>query len=289
MAHGGGFAGGFAEGLQNTTQVLGNQRIARDRNAIAREQLGVTKARDKILARAAQVKENVDLQEMAEDAITQNLKILADAVAGIDAEGRDRSELEPLARNLFENALRTLSMKNKVFPSAPGSETVLAQRFANALKVPTPDQLNEQAAAKTRVVSEAKAEGEAAGGPLKTETYMLADGTFIDIDPNDKEAVQAIVAAGGTRTKRTIQATTAADLLTGGGKRRVEDVRRSLRQLQGDMGEVNETLRAFEETPEAGGIVGGLIEKVGGVIQQIPGGGAALDLVSAPRINVPHI
>lgn len=126
-----GFAGGFSQGLLNTTQVLGNQRIARDRNAL--------------LERQVENDEALQLRTMTQDAISQSLAQFDKIVKGADISGTPRDKLTAIKNTLLGPALSTARMA--VRAGLPDQSEAIRQQFDSILAQPTAQQVAEREAA----------------------------------------------------------------------------------------------------------------------------------------------
>lgn len=99
--------------------------------------------------------------------------------------------------------------------------------------------------------------------------FLYPDGTRRPVDLTDQVAVQKALAANAYPVSLGVQAGD-INALTGISPKEVGAAREKISGLQVDMARLEDTLKAFQETPEAGGILGTIIETGGGLLAQIP-------------------
>lgn len=94
--------------------------------------------------------------------------------------------------------------------------------------------------------------------------------TFVDLTaPGAAEEIADLKNKGFIEFGASVQAATIGGLgVTGETPKSVGEVRDRLRSTTASMEELKTTLAAFEKTPQAGGILGRMIEKGGGLLQQ---------------------
>lgn len=153
---------------------------------------------------------------------------------------------------------------------------------------PTP---TEMAAAKGQVVATEKLSETASlvGGGVKPEsaaltsgikvdqknldlrTFTFPDGSRSSVRADDAAAINAAVARGGISTPMSVQASKAGDLsVSGPDDKEIANARKNLRETQSNINELMRTVDQFKKNPAAAGVVGHLVEKMGGLAKQIP-------------------
>lgn len=109
-------------------------------------------------------------------------------------------------------------------------------------------------------------------GERETKTVQVRDaqGREVDIlvDANTGEQIAELGRGPTVTTELTGEAA-----VTNVTEKELAEAKENLRGLSADLEEVETTVRKFEETPQAGGLVGTIIEKAGGVLQQLGLGG----------------
>lgn len=99
--------------------------------------------------------------------------------------------------------------------------------------------------------------------------FLFPDGTRKPVDLTDPVAVRAAVDAGAVPVSLGVQATEIS-ALTGFTPKSVGEIRERIDVFNADLARLEDTLQAFTETPQAGGIVGTAIETGLGLVEQIP-------------------
>jgi len=96
--------------------------------------------------------------------------------------------------------------------------------------------------------------------------------TFVDLRADGaKDDLARLKAGGFVEFGLNVQPTDTSQVnLTGETKKSIQDVRGNLRATAASLEELSATAAAFRKTPQAGGILGTIIEKGGGVIEQMP-------------------
>jgi len=110
-------------------------------------------------------------------------------------------------------------------------------------------------------------------------TFRMPDGNVQSANVNDTDTVKRIIDQGGVRISLSVQSPTLEGVgaLTGVTTKERESLKTKIQDTNAQIEELTETLKQFQETPEAGGLLGPVIEKAGGLVQQLPGGEGALE------------
>lgn len=113
-------------------------------------------------------------------------------------------------------------------------------------------------------------------GPPKEidlRTFSMPDGTVKSVRADDAAGIDAALAAGGVSTPMSVRASDVGGLAVATpDKKAIADASKSIRDTQTNLEELQKTLDDFKKTPEAAGIPGEIIEKVGGIVEQLPWG-----------------
>ena len=105
---------------------------------------------------------------------------------------------------------------------------------------------------------------------IATLTFELPSGEARSVRADDADAIDAMLAQGANVVPRQRTATTIPPSPTAISQKQIDETRENIRKSSATLEEIENTRRAFAENPEAAGISGLAIDKLGGVIQQIP-------------------
>lgn len=212
---------------------------------------------------------------LSEEAITQNL--LAIAKAGESADDRKARSKEDAQAKVDEIA---------TIASGLGSDTKTVAAAQGYLPAPkeqkqllTPEETLAAGFRPGTVVSKNLSTGdyEVEQNPVEATaaqvlTFKMPDNTFKPVNARDPKAVSEAIKAGGIEVRLSVQAQSAQGLdLTSLSPKDVAKVRDELKDTAANIDELGNTLEAFQKTPQAGGVMGTVIEKGGGLLRQ--GGG----------------
>lgn len=119
-------------------------------------------------------------------------------------------------------------------------------------------------------------------------TFRMPDGSIQSANVNETAKIQGLIGQGGVKISLSVQSPSLEGVgaVTGVTKKEREALKGSVQDTNAQIEELNETLRQFEETPEAGGLLGPIIEKAGGLIQQLPGGERVLETAGVDPAEV---
>jgi hypothetical protein len=120
--------------------------------------------------------------------------------------------------------------------------------------------------------------------------FRLPDGTFKAADANDNKAVDALIDQGGVRVGLSVQAADASGIgsVITPTDDDIEEARAGARKTLADIEELDLTISMFEENPQAGGIAGVVVEKLGGLLQQA-GLGSVLERIGVDPAEVKRV
>lgn len=298
----GAFLGGFAEGigagrehtravrgLDQKDRVLGQQDRSLDQadERIAQGDRGLDLRARGLDIRERQVKaaESRALRVETDTKIGNMMETIGELVEGSLAAGREPEQITPMIAPL-------LAAVTSVAPAAGRDPKLLEAQVQAMLTMPTGAEIAaaEGSAEASRITSQAGALEEAGidtgaaratagikAAPNTTlRTFEMPDGRALSVPADDRASIDRAVAAGGVETPRSRQSDQIS--VTGDDQKGVDETRTQIRELSSSMEELDATMEQFEANPEAGGITGTIIEKAGGVLQQIPGGSAVLDM-----------
>lgn len=187
------------------------------------------------------------------------------AVAPILDGIKRRADLVQLNGDLYVNQARALAAA----PS-PGETAAASGRAEATKKIAETSELvgagvSQSVAAQTSGMKGVEPKN------IEYRTFKMPDGSFKSVRADDKAGGEDLLAKGGISTPVSVQASKIGDLSVNmPDEKEVSAARKALRQSQSDVSEINRTIEEFKKNPAAAGITGHLIEKIGGLTQQIP-------------------
>jgi len=230
--------------------------------------------------------EQRDLAARSDKAIADTMSIITEVIEAGKGAGRDSEMISKSIAPLLEDVTGIAERAGR----DPNRFTAQVQALISG---PSPEEAaaGSGRAAATEITSQAQAL-EAGGIPpasaqatagikqpaqpkaIQLRTFQMPDGNFLSVRADDATQINATLEAGGVETPRRVDAATVAGLdpLTASTRQEVAKTRADIGDLAGNLEELGVALKAFEKTPEAGGISGTVIEKAGGLLQQLPGG-----------------
>ena len=99
--------------------------------------------------------------------------------------------------------------------------------------------------------------------------FRMPNGKIVAVNLNDPQQIANLPPGAQILTSFGVEATS-ADALTGQTPKEIRGIRAKIEGLQADISVLEDTREAFKKTPQAGGILGALIEKGTGVLEQLP-------------------
>jgi hypothetical protein len=180
--------------------------------------------------------------------------------------GVEANPITPSDSGKTDIKLRTFKVGNKF----------VSVRSDNAAGI---DKLLAEGAVESTPVSSNKDENSA----LKT---FMVKGKPVTVRADDQAAIDKVIADGGVETRISVQASNLDDAggTTSVDPKTVREARVRVRDTTSTLAKVDDAAKAFKKNPEAGGVSGFLIDKVGGLVEQLPGG-IGEELTSAAGID----
>ena len=203
--------------------------------------------------------QETQLRQQQQTAVRENINDLVEAAAGVAERAAEAGiDATPLIAPLRERA--------GVTADAGGVNRNEGEAmFDAATRFPGPAEVG--AAEGKRKAAERNVTGE-----RDTKIVQVRDkeGNEVDVlvDANTGEQIKEIGRGPAVSTELVGEAA-----VTAVSGKELAATKESLRGLVADLEEVELTVQKFKDNPQAGGFLGTVIEKVGGIIQQLGGGG----------------
>lgn len=264
--------GGLALRRQRRVDNFNKEQVFVNRNQALAEAL--IKSASDIQTNAAAVGKSVDLSPFRE-----RLEGLVQSAGAVRARefGADPDQV----RQSIDNILTQFDAAVAAAATAPTpSETAVAEGQASVAGAQATAQALTEGGTPTTTGNVAEAAGlTTAPEKASVANFRMPDGSIEAADLNDTAKISSIINQGGVKISLSVQATELSGIgaVTEVTKKEREDVKQSIQDTNAQIEELGETLKQFSETPEAGGLLGPIIEKAGGVIQQLPGGERVLE------------
>lgn len=280
------FLGGLQSGIETGRKGARASRALDIQETTSKENVQLRAQGLELQERQIKNAEQRDITARSDKAIADTMSIITEVIGAGKAAGRDpemiSKSIQPLLEDVTGIAARSGRDPNRF----------VAQTQA-LITGPSPEEAAAGAgrAAATEITSQAQALQEGGIPPasaqatagikqpaqpkaIQLRTFQMPDGNFLSVRADNAAQINQTLEAGGVETPRRIDAATVSGLAatTQPTKGEIAETRGAIGDLAGNLEELAVTLKAFEETPEAGGISGTVIEQAGGLLQQLPGG-----------------
>lgn len=234
--------------------------------------------------------EERDLMARSDDAISSMMEVITKTIDAGKAEGRDAEAISKSVASLL--AVVTKSAERTGRDPARFAAQIQAQitgptqqetarstgQAAATEKTSQAEQLTESGIPPASAQATAGIKAPPQQKAIQLRTFQMPDGEALSVRADDAKGIDQALEDGGVETPRRLDAQSVSALsATEFTKKEVAKTRSDIRSVSASIEELQTALDSFKENPKAGGISGLLIEKVGGLVQQIPGGSEALE------------
>lgn len=240
---------------------------------------------DSRTARLDQQRKDGLLREEKLKTVRDNIRVLTEQAVALKSSSLtpDQTPVETIG-NIRKSIQELVIASQKSLGAAPGlasaittfeaalqatktqQEIALEKGVSEATSQIAQSETLQAGGASTGAASEAAGFGE---GNVQTLTFKMPDGSVREVRADDTDAVNRAIAEKGFTFNATVQAS-GTGALTGESPKDVRGIRASIRDSQANIEELQATAKAFAETPEAGGVLGAVLESAGGLLEQIP-------------------
>lgn len=234
--------------------------------------------------------EERDLAARSDKAIADTMSVITEVIGAGKAAGRDPEMISKSIAPLLEDVTgiaeragrdptRFASQVQAQIAGPSVAETAAETGRVAATEITTQAQALQEGGippASARATAGVKAPKQQKA--IQLRTFQMPDGVFLSVRADDSAVIDQTLEEGGVETPRRIDAQSVSALSTTEfTKKEVAKTREDIRGVSASIEELQTALDSFKENPEAGGIPGFLIEKIGGLIQQVPGGTEVLE------------
>lgn len=277
-------------GLQAAELGLSERRLNADiennqsGRAIQEKGLSLQERSLKIQEQAQANKEKQDTATRADGIIANIMSTIKETATALRATGKKPEEVAAVVKPLTDQVVSLseitglksdhyVNQVNTIIAQPTAVETAAAAGAAKAT-----EKVGEVQALQNAGVSEDTARKTAGvkidDKEIELRTFLLPDGQMVSKKATDATGISEVLARGGFETKLSVQSADVSGLSSSSvpDKKTVAETRKAIRDSQANIEELDKTAKAFEKNPEAAGVVGALIEHIGGLVAQVPFG-----------------